>query len=82
MRLMGGGCYSSRELGGPQRELGSLWRELGGPRRQLGGFQWPRGRPLKQMGGPQKQLGGAFLGAKNEIALMLKWANLSLRWAD
>ena len=55
---MGGGCYSSRELGGPQKKLGSLWREPGGPRRQLGGFQWPRGRPLKHMGGPKKQLGG------------------------
>ena len=27
---MGGGCYSSRELAGPQTELGRLWRELGG----------------------------------------------------
>ena len=25
---------------------------------------------------------GVFLGAKNEIGLRLKWANLSLRWAD
>ena len=71
MRLMGGGCYSSRKLGGPQRELGRLWRELGGPWRQLGGFQRQQGTPLKQMGEPQMHL-ESILGAKNEIGLWLK----------
>ena len=65
---MGGGCYSSRELSRPQRELGRLWRELGGPWRELGGFQRQRGRPLREMGGPQRQQErGAVSGPKAQL---------------
>ena len=36
-RLMGGGCYSSKKLGGCQRELGRLCWQLEGPQRHLRG---------------------------------------------
>ena len=66
-RLIGGGCYSSEGAspGGPQRELGRLWRQPGGPWRQLGGFKRQLGRVLKQLGGPQRQLGGVLGGKEN-----------------
>ena len=47
---MGGGCYSSKKLGGCQKELGWLCWQLGGPLWQMGGPLWQMGGPLWQMG--------------------------------
>ena len=59
---MGCGYYSSKKLGGCQRELGSLCWQLGGPLWQMGKFRRPQGRLLRQLEVPQRQLRGRFRG--------------------
>ena len=62
-RLRGHGCYSPKELGGPQRELGTLSRE------SIGRISEALGIFLRMLGRTQRQL-GAFCGMR------LKWTDL------
>ena len=64
---MGGSCYSSKKLGGCQRELGRLCWQLGGPLWQMGRFKRPQGRFLKQLEVPQRQLWGHLRGEENSL---------------
>ena len=64
---MGCGCYSSKKLGGCQRELGSLCWQLGGPSWQMGKFRRPQGRLLRQLEVPQRQLRGRLRGEEYSL---------------
>ena len=60
---MGGGCYSSKKLGGCQRELGRLCWQLGGLLWQMGRFK----RLLRQLEVPQRQLPGRLGGEEYSL---------------
>ena len=64
---MGGGCYSSKKLGGCQRELGRLCWWLGGPLWQMGRLKRPQGRLLRQLVVPQRQLRGRLRGKEYSL---------------
>ena len=70
---MGGGCHSSKKLGGCQRELGRLCWQLGGPLWQMGRFK----RLLRQLECLRGSC-GSFKGRRT-ACLRLKQVISSLR---
>ncbi len=64
---MGCGGYSSKKLGGCQREIGRLCWQLGGPLWQMGRFTRPQGRFLKQLEVPRRQLRGRLRGEEYSL---------------
>ncbi len=64
---MGGGCHSSKKLGGYQRELGRLCWLLGGPLWHMGRFKRPQGRLLGQLEVPKRQLRGRLRGKEYSL---------------